>query len=433
MCLRSPKSGSDISDPSRASRSTATKRPTLSCAQVDDAARAVRQLREMVPAAFASRSRLSTRHENRADGRRIRPASRRRRACRQPDGRRCDGNRRVSNYPTVFSSLPLELVSHSSERVNRDLGRFAGRRVVVVGAGQSALELAALLSEAGAQVEILARQPNVRWLRSSSWLEWLMDCKVNPFKVPGKIGPIGINWLVENPRLFTAFPRRLQDKMTARAIRPAGSSWLRPRTTEVTFQTGRHVVSAMRQGDQVRLELNDGTPREPDHVLLGTGYKVSVSRISFLSADLRTDVRRKWLSCSQLGPRIHCAWIALCRCNGRRISFGPLCRFVAGTSYTASALTAFVRKRDRAALLQRPDANHGSALRLRCRAPCRAGFCRSHLIWHFLGLKNARIRGKNGNSRLLKNGKTPRNSGFFRAGPFAQLSQGCKNATYCLA
>ena len=163
------------------------------------------------------------------------------------------------NYPTVFSSLPLELVSHSSERVNRDLGRFAGRRVVVVGAGQSALESAALLSEAGAQVEILARQPNVRWLRSSSWLEWLMDCKVNPFKVPGKIGPIGINWLVENPRLFTAFPRRLQDKMTARAIRPAGSSWLRPRTTEVTFQTGRHVVSAMRQGDQVRLELNDGT------------------------------------------------------------------------------------------------------------------------------------------------------------------------------
>jgi FAD-dependent urate hydroxylase len=28
-------------------------------------------------------------------------------------------------------------------------------------------------------------------------------------------------------------------------------------------------------------------------------------------------------------------------------SFGPLCRFVAGTSYTASALTAFVQKKGR--------------------------------------------------------------------------------------
>jgi hypothetical protein len=252
------------------------------------------------------------------------------------------------NYLGAFSSLPLELVSHTSERVNRDLGRFAGRRVVVIGAGQSALESAALLSEAGAQVEVLARQPRVRWLRSSSWLEWLMDCKINPFKVPGKIGPIGINWLVENPRLFTAFPRRVQDKMTARAIRPAGSSWLKQRTTEVTFQTGRHVASATRQGDKIRLELNDGAKREADHVLLGTGYKVSVSRISFLSADLQTDVRAangypvlNW-GLESTVPGLHFVGAT----GGH--SFGPLCRFVAGTSYTANALTAFVRKKDRA-------------------------------------------------------------------------------------
>ncbi|MBB4783513.1 hypothetical protein BJY27_004474 [Streptomyces rapamycinicus] len=49
-------------------------------------------------------------------------------------------------------------VSHSSH--HRDLGRFRGREVVVVGAGQSALESAVLLAEAGAAaVRVVARGP----------------------------------------------------------------------------------------------------------------------------------------------------------------------------------------------------------------------------------------------------------------------------------
>src|SRR6266571_1087513 len=46
-------------------------------------------------------------------------------------------------YPEPLRNLPRELVSHSSEE--RDLRRFAGKEVAVVGAGQSALESAALL------------------------------------------------------------------------------------------------------------------------------------------------------------------------------------------------------------------------------------------------------------------------------------------------
>ena len=49
------------------------------------------------------------------------------------------------------------LVSHASE--HRDLSTFRGRRVLVVGLGQSALESAALLHEAGASVEIVGRRP----------------------------------------------------------------------------------------------------------------------------------------------------------------------------------------------------------------------------------------------------------------------------------
>ncbi|MBR7836847.1 NAD(P)/FAD-dependent oxidoreductase [Actinospica durhamensis] len=51
------------------------------------------------------------------------------------------------------------LVSHSSE--HDDLSRFAGRQVAVVGAGQSALESAALLAEAGARPTVVVRKPDV--------------------------------------------------------------------------------------------------------------------------------------------------------------------------------------------------------------------------------------------------------------------------------
>src|SRR5579864_1996087 len=68
------------------------------------------------------------------------------------DGERIRAGRVVvaAGIEPVVARLPPELVTHSSE--HRDLARFAGAEVVVVGAGQSALESAALLHEAGARV-----------------------------------------------------------------------------------------------------------------------------------------------------------------------------------------------------------------------------------------------------------------------------------------
>ncbi|MGV9318965.1 SidA/IucD/PvdA family monooxygenase [Streptomyces sp. NPDC003660] len=51
--------------------------------------------------------------------------------------------------------VPEGLVSHASHHA--DLSGFAERAVVVVGAGQSAQESAALLHEAGADAQLLAR------------------------------------------------------------------------------------------------------------------------------------------------------------------------------------------------------------------------------------------------------------------------------------
>jgi hypothetical protein len=118
---------------------------------------------------------------------------------------------------------------------------FAGRRIAVIGGGKSALESAALLHEAGAHVEVLVRAPEVRWLRygTDSRLHAALHSERNPLKgllfPPSDIGPPGINLLVDKPALFTRIPtRELQDRIAYRAIRPAGSGWLRARLASVS-------------------------------------------------------------------------------------------------------------------------------------------------------------------------------------------------------
>jgi predicted ATP-grasp superfamily ATP-dependent carboligase len=66
------------------------------------------------------------------------------------------------NHPAPFAALPRSVCSHTHE--HNDLGGFTGRRVAVVGSGQSALECAALLNEASATVEVLARAEAINWL-----------------------------------------------------------------------------------------------------------------------------------------------------------------------------------------------------------------------------------------------------------------------------
>lgn len=240
-----------------------------------------------------------------------------------------------SRQPAEFDKVPRELVSHSSE--HRDLGLFKGRRVVVIGGGQSALESAALLHERGADVEVIVRQTELNWvglhprLHNLGPISWLLYSNRD-------VGPAGISRLVSTPHLFRVLPRKVQDRTAYRAIRPAGSAWLRPRLTEVPITLGRKVVSATTTGSQLRLVLDDGTDRQVDHALLATGFRVDASRYEFLPQQLQTRLRmvdgypilKRGLESSI--PGLHflgkpAAW-----------SFGPLLSFVSGTEFAAKEL-----------------------------------------------------------------------------------------------
>ena len=242
--------------------------------------------------------------------------------------------------PQEFANLPPSLVSHASE--HRDLSQFAGRRVLVIGSGQSALESAALLHEGGAEVEVIGRSQNIHWLQgwASTTLHYRMGSFVKRLLyAPTDVGPAVLSQLMARPDLLRMLPRALQTKLWKRAVRPAGARWLVSRLQQVPIRLGRSVaaVSPVREGVQVRLD--DGSERSVDHVLLGTGYKVDISKYEFLGPQLAQSIRQvNGYPLLQNGletsvPGLHilgapAAW-----------SFGPLMQFVSGTHYASRSLT----------------------------------------------------------------------------------------------
>ena len=243
--------------------------------------------------------------------------------------------------PRQFNAVPPTLASHSSE--HRDFGRFAGRRVAVVGGGQSALESAALLHESGAAVEVIVRTPEVHWLRYGTRLHTWLHNQANPLRrilyPPSDIGPPGLNWIVDTPDLFRRLPFAVHSRIERRAIRPAGAGWLRPRMNGVRITTGCVIISANPVGQQVLLRLDDGTERRCDHILLATGYHVDISRLAALAPELVRSLRLVDGYPELNGgfeaslPGLHFLGASAAG------TFGPLMRFVAGTKYAARALT----------------------------------------------------------------------------------------------
>lgn len=245
------------------------------------------------------------------------------------------------NRPEVAAGLPRELASHTAD--HNDLSGFKDQDVLVVGGGQSALESAALMTEAGAAVEVVARAEKLNWLHGGKYHRMLGPRLVPLVYAPTDVGPMGISKIVAKPGLFTSLPRAIQEPMAYRAIRPAGAAWLIPRLADVSIGTGIRVTSAKAAGDRLHVELSDGSAREVDHLMFGTGYKVDIQRYPFLDPALARQIRsidgypvlKPGMESSV--PGLHILGAPASR------SFGPLMRFVAGGWYGAESLTRSVR------------------------------------------------------------------------------------------
>jgi thioredoxin reductase len=237
--------------------------------------------------------------------------------------------------------VPDGLASHSSHHA--DLGAFAGRDVVVVGAGQSAQESAALLHEAGARVQLLARTDKLVFgAGPTPGPHWQPDT------------PLGRSWalyaVVHQAAAFRFLPVSTRLRLVRRVLGPFGAWWLKPRLDGVVpVRLGQHITGARRDGDRVVLSTRDRQGRtdtlETDHVLAATGYRVRLDGLDFLAPELRARLARTG-GFPRLDPGLQSSVPGLYFTGIQAAAtFGPLLRFTCGTEFAAPRLAAAVAPR----------------------------------------------------------------------------------------
>jgi FAD-dependent urate hydroxylase len=244
--------------------------------------------------------------------------------------------------PPAFADLPGALVSHAADHASLD--QFAGKRVAVVGRGQSATESAALLNEAGAKVQIICRG-DVHWLGAETSgnahrrdLYWRLH---KLLATKSGVGPFPLNWINEQPGAVHRFPRDLRVWLNAKSLRPGAAGWVRARLPGVAIDAGRTIMAARDEGGRIAIDLDNGTCTF-DHVLLATGYKIDVARLRLLPprllAALATDAGSPLLGKGYESsvPGLHFVGSSAVR------SYGPLLRFVWGAGYAARTVTRFI-------------------------------------------------------------------------------------------
>ncbi len=239
--------------------------------------------------------------------------------------------------PEVFSALPKELASHTAR--HSDFAPFNGLDVTVVGGGQSALQAAALLHEHGAKVRMIVRG-TVHWGdRGPKDAERsLIDRVRMPVSV---LGHGRDNWVLQHfPMLqhYLSTEKRLQYVQTH--LGPGGAWWLRGRVeNQFPILTRTRFLEATRKNGKVALcvaeDSKDIQEIMTDHVIAGTGYKVDVDRMSFISEALRKNISRL-AQAPRLSRHFQSSVPGLYFIGpASAASFGPLFRFVAGSAYTA--------------------------------------------------------------------------------------------------
>ena len=155
------------------------------------------------------------------------------------------------------------------------------------GAGQSALETAALLHEAGADALLVVRRPAISWLDPNP--ERLS--RLGHLKRP--VTQLCEGWhcaFWNSPAAFRLLPQDVRITKARTVLGPAGAWWLKERVEGVVeLLAGHRVLNAVPNGNGVHLVL-DGPSRttlDVDHVIAGTGFRVDVARLQFLSEALR--------------------------------------------------------------------------------------------------------------------------------------------------
>lgn len=193
----------------------------------------------------------------------------------------------VGNPP--FATIPQALsgVDPSRYTHTRDLTQFepfAGKKVLVVGGGESALEAVYSLLNAGAEVELTYRLKSIYW-----------------HDLPLRINVPLLHVFVAQPAILETVPYIARKPVGDAVSEPTVDKWLRPKVEgKIVEHPGTETVSVADEGGKLRVKFADGTDTLVDHVVLGTGYRVNIRDYGVIEPTLRDQIDKRdgypWLS-----------------------------------------------------------------------------------------------------------------------------------------
>ena len=256
----------------------------------------------------------------------------------------------AARIPEVLAHLPKDLVSHTSDHPGYE--GWGGRKVIVVGAGQSALESAAALQESGAAVTLVMRKSAPFYTPVPTGRPRSLWKRIRyPRTVLGE-GPL--NFSLQHFPLWPHFlPERPRVWLTHKHLGPYGTWWLRDRVEgHVALVPRSRLVEAKPHGSQVGLRVRgiDGGKEHlltADHIVCGTGYGADVDRIPFLAPEITARIAR-----IERAPRLSMHFESTVPGlyfigQPASLSFGPLFRFVCGAEHAAPAVARHLASRPR--------------------------------------------------------------------------------------
>jgi len=241
--------------------------------------------------------------------------------------------------PSELAHLAEPFCLHSTRL--GDLRRFSGRDVTIIGAGQSALESAALLHEAGARVRLVARRGVLAWNAAPKHKRSLLDAIREPEAglAPGWRS-LAVSELPQAfRRLYSAEKRH---RFVATSWGPSGSWWLRDRFEgHIDTLLGHRIVSANESGGRVRLVTDSPAGVSEiwtDHIVAATGFKIDIERLDYLDPALRQDIAKEGQA-PLLDARFETSVRGLFIVGiASAPTFGPVMRFMFGAKHVAPVL-----------------------------------------------------------------------------------------------
>jgi thioredoxin reductase len=244
----------------------------------------------------------------------------------------------ITNFawlPPALRDLPADKVTHSVAHAEPE--RLRGADVTVVGGGSSAIDLAALLHEAGARVRLVTRRAKLpvhdRMHLPRPWRD----------KLGAPVSSIGPGWrscffTSCAPVVHRMGPER-RVKWVRNEVGPAAGWFMAGRIAPVPVLHGQSPTGATIVDGRVRLGLVDGEGREStldtNHLIAATGYRPDVTRLGFLDAGLRQAIATLEQA-PAVSPQFESSIPGLYFTGpATAFSFGPLMRFATGARFAA--------------------------------------------------------------------------------------------------